>query len=420
MNTQSIPSSMTPEIIIQQISGNLSVKGWDEPQIVLQADTDDIKFEQQDDILHLNCLGDCNIRLPHNSTIKIDSVHGDAHIKYLHDELILGVVHGSLTLRTVAETKINTVHGDFSAKEVDGSLLVESIYGNAAAREIMGDCYLQDVQGNLDLRKIEGQVSTNCDGNVRLRLDLLIGTAYHVQADGNLHCNLPKNASTKLILSSDAEIIKVKSPESAQVYRQSHLTLDLGESQTEMTLSAGGGLYVSCDEDNNLDYLGADNLHPEDFSHHIAQQVEAQISSHLELMSQQLNEQMERMSHQFSQGGLSPDQADKILEQARQASERGKARAQEKLRLAQEKLERKLEATRRQQERKARAADERAQARSKRSWGMEWPSSPQPAPTSAAAQVSEEERLMILRMLEQKKISLEEADRLLSALEGKE
>ena len=44
MNTQSIPSSMTPEIIIQQISGNLSVKGWDEPQIVIQADTDDIKI----------------------------------------------------------------------------------------------------------------------------------------------------------------------------------------------------------------------------------------------------------------------------------------------------------------------------------------------------------------------------------------
>ena len=34
-------------------------------------------------------------------------------------------------------------------------------------------------------------------------------------------------------------------------------------------------------------------------------------------------------------------------------------------------------------------------------------------------QVSEEERLTILRMLEQKKISLEEAEQLLSALEGK-
>jgi hypothetical protein len=34
--------------------------------------------------------------------------------------------------------------------------------------------------------------------------------------------------------------------------------------------------------------------------------------------------------------------------------------------------------------------------------------------------VSEAERLMILRMLEQKKIGLDEAEKLLSALEGKE
>jgi hypothetical protein len=34
--------------------------------------------------------------------------------------------------------------------------------------------------------------------------------------------------------------------------------------------------------------------------------------------------------------------------------------------------------------------------------------------------VTEEERLMILRMLEQKKITLEEAEILLSALEGKD
>jgi hypothetical protein len=33
--------------------------------------------------------------------------------------------------------------------------------------------------------------------------------------------------------------------------------------------------------------------------------------------------------------------------------------------------------------------------------------------------VSEDERLMILRMLEQKKITMEEAEELLSALEGK-
>lgn len=418
MSTQAIPTSMTPEIFIQQVLGDLSVKGWDQAQVMIQADPNDLTIEKLDDGIHLNCLGDCSIRLPQGATIKIGSAHGDAHFKYLQDELVLGTIHGSLTLRSVAETQIDTVHGDFSAKEVDGSLHVRVIYGNAAAREIMGDCVLKDVQGNLDLREIEGQIATNCSGNVRMRLEILSGTDYQVKADGNLHCNLPQDASIKLAMNSDAEIIKVKTPNSAQVYRQSNLNLDLGDASAKMALSAGGGLYLSYEDDSHQEGYNGETMYPEDFSQQIAQQVEAQISSHLEMMSQQLNEQMERMSDQFSQAGISADQASKILEKARQASERGTARAQEKLRLAQEKLERKLEATRRQQERRARVPEDRSQVRSKRTWGMDWPAPPAPPPP--AAQVSEEERLMILRMLEQKKISLEEADQLLSALEGKE
>ncbi len=417
MSTQSIPTSMTPEIFIQQVLGNLSVKGWDQAQVLIQADPNDLTVEKQDDGVHIICQGDCNIRLPESASIKVGSAHGDAHFKYLQDELNLGVIYGSLTLRSVAETQIDTVHGDFSAKELDGGLHARIIYGNAAAREIMGDCVLQDVQGNLDLREIEGQVSTKCGGNARIRLDPLPGKEYHVKADGNLYCHLPQDVSVKLVMNGEADIIKVKSPKSAQVYHQSDLTLELGDSSAEMLLSAGGGLYVSYDEDSSGESDSGEGMYTEDLRQQIAQQVEEQISSQLQM----INEQIERMSDQFDRVGMSAEQANKILEKARLASERGTARAQEKLRLAQEKLERKLEATRRQQERRARATEERSQARSKRSWGMDWPTPPPPPPPpSPAEKVTEEERLMILRMLEQKKISLEEAEQLLAALEGKE
>lgn len=419
MSTQSIPTSSNPEILIEQVLGNLLVKGSDEPQVVIQADPSELTVEEQDDSLQLSCLGDCNIRLPFGAAIKITAIHGDAHLKYLKDELIIGTIHGSLTLRSVADTRIDTVHGDFSAKEVDGSLHIQSINGNAAAREIMGDCSLHEVQGNLDLRKVDGELLASCNGNIRLRLDLLTGSVYQLSAAGNLHCNLPQDTSAKLILSSGADIIKVKTPDSAQVYRQNQMTLDLGDAQAEMMLSAGGGLYISCDEESQYESFNANTMYSEGFGQQIAQQVEAQISSQLEMISQQLNQQMERLSDQFGRSGMSPEQTEKVLEKARMAGERGTARAQEKLRMAQEKLERKLEATRRLQERRARVAEEKSQAKARRPYGTEGTST-SPPPTHPVEQVSEEERLMILRMLEQKKISLEEADSLLSALEGKE
>ena len=84
------------------------------------------------------------------------------------------------------------------------------------------------------------------------------------------------------------------------------------------------------------------------------------------------------------------------------------------MRLAQEKLARKMEGERRRQEARASAGQRRG--RKKTAFSAKH-SVPQ---TQTDEPVSEEERLMILRMLEEKKITLEEADQLLSALEGQE
>ena len=50
---------------------------------------------------------------------------------------------------------------------------------------------------------------------------------------------------------------------------------------------------------------------------------------------------------------------------------------------------------------------------------LTFPNAPKP-PTPTGEPVTEEERLVILRMLEQKKITMEQAEELLSALEDKE
>ena len=145
-------------------------------------------------------------------------------------------------------------------------------------------------------------------------------------------------------------------------------------------------------------------------------QLYQKIEAQMQAMTRQINEQMELLTQRFSGAGMSPEEIERIMAQARQVSERETTRAQEKMRRAQEKLERKLEAAQRQREK---AADRRTRGAGRQSWSFDWPSPP-PAPAPPKEPVSDEERLMILRMLEQKKITLEEAEQLLAALEDKE
>lgn len=118
MTKQLFQTTLAPDCIISDVSGNLRIKGWELPQIAVQADTDDLELHEEEDTVRIGCRGDLEIRLPFGATLSIDSVHGDAQIKLLDELLKIGVVHGSLSLRNVAGAEVSVVSGDLSAKSI--------------------------------------------------------------------------------------------------------------------------------------------------------------------------------------------------------------------------------------------------------------------------------------------------------------
>jgi hypothetical protein len=288
---------------------------------------------------------------------------------------------------------------------------------------VQGHCLLDEVAGNLDLRDIEGEIRANAHGNARVRLSILAGADFQINAEGNVQCRIPEDASLRLNLSSRGQLIKIRLPIESKTYQGQSYELTVGSGEAKMSISAGGMIFLSGQaggwtdaDERDFDFGEEFSGISEEFNQQIAQQVEAQIEAQMEAITRQLNEQMANLSTTIGKAGLSEEQTERIIQRARESSERATARAQERMRRAQEKLERKLEAARRRTELKAQAAARRSQSRSKRSWNFEWPS---PPPAPAKEPISDEERLMILRMLEQKKITLEEAEQLLAALEGR-
>jgi hypothetical protein len=280
---------------------------------------------------------------------------------------------------------------------------------------------LEKVQGNLDLRDVEGDVRITLRGNARLRLGALLGSQYEIHADGNIHCRLPEDASVQINLSSAGQAISIKLPDGAKTYQQESYSFTLGQGAAVMNISAGGTIYLSVreldwveDEEQPAGYDGFSSL-PDDFSEKIARQVESQIEAQMEMMNRQINQQMANLTATIGMAGVSAEETERIVRRARESSERAAAQAQEKVRRAQEKLERKLEASRRREEQHAQSGEHWGFRYGRGAWHVNFPPAP---PTPPKEAVGDEERLAILRMLEQKKITLEEAENLLSALEG--
>ena len=136
----------------------------------------------------------------------------------------------------------------------------------------------------------------------------------------------------------------------------------------------------------------------------------------MEILEQQIEIRLANLPKMVDTTGLSAEQAERVNQRAREASDQASKRAQVKMQRAQERLERKLESARRRAEMKARAAERAARDRRRRPETYDW--SP-PKVEMVSQPVSDNERLMVLQMLEQKQITLEQAEQLLAALEGR-
>jgi hypothetical protein len=422
MTQKLISTGEAPNIQIESVLGDLQLKGWDRPEVLLKAGQgDDPVLEMQADSVHIACRGDCIIRVPENASVQVRSVNGSARFKMLEDGLSVDLVSGSLELRDIANAHIGKVHGDLLARHIDGNLQVEQVHGNIIARDVQGACSIAQVGGNLKLRDAEGSVDAFAGGNAKIQLSLAAGEHYNLQAGGNIHCTVPEDANLQLNLHSGARSIQVRLPDGSKPRYESDCSLALGAGDIPMKVSSGGSILLICQE---LDWSDMDELHTEfddafngfaeEFEEQFAGQIDAQIESQMKV----LDEQMENLSNLVGKTVMSSVDTERIMEQARAAGERASSQAQEKIRRAQEKMERKLAAAQRKADLRAQAAERRThEHRQRRSWNFEWSSPPSTPPTPKTS-VSDEERLMILRMLEQKKITLEQAESLLAALEN--
>lgn len=418
MDKRSIHTGERPKITLN-ISGNLSVKGWDKFEVVAKCSSpDDLVLDVQDDEISVNCRSNGSLRIPYRSVIQASQIKGDATFKSVEGEISITQISGNLSLRSVGSVTIGTVHGNLAAKNVDGSIALEKCQGNVSVRDIQGDLMIEEsVSGNLSLKEIDGSAKAHARGNVSVELDPSPESSYDFQAKGNLSCRLPADASVKVDILSGSKIA-VKIPDVEVPSRiKAPFDLTLGDGDANLTLSAAGNVSLaSRPADWDLGEFEVDI--GDDFelmAESLDEQISSQIEAQMEMMEEELQHQLDALSFSLEKTALSAEQAERISERAREASERANRRAQEKIRRAQEKMQRKLEAARLRAERKTRAAERAARDRRRR---PEPPERPVP-PKRVSDPVSDEERLMILQLLEQGKVTPEEAEQLLAALEGK-
>lgn len=424
MDKQFISTTEKP-VVVLEVHGDLHLKGHDELQVSVKSSSpEELTIREQEGAVHIQCTTDSFVRVPRRADVRVRVVDGNAVLKGLEGGLTIDAVHGDLDLRGVGDTALQVVHGNLVAKNISGDLSIDNIMGNVTVRDLQGNLNISGrISGNLNLNDIDGGATAKADGNISLRLDPSPGQSYTFNASGDLACRLPDDASAEINVTQASRVMVNLAEAITSAPIKTPYTMTLGDGDATLTLSAEGSVILQRYSPNWDDFGAIDveiGQEVEGMSEAISQQIGAQVEAQIQMMEQQLEAQMSVLSMRLGAARLNEDQARRIESRAREASERARKRAQERIRRAQERLEQKMSATQRKIEIKARAAERASSHHSHHGWGGFIPHIQSTPPISQVEPVSEEERLMILRMLEQKKISLDEAEKLLAALEEKE
>jgi hypothetical protein len=172
MDKQNITTSATPTVVLD-IGGDLTLKGWDELEVVAKCDSPEaLTLEQNGDELTISCLTNCIVRVPYGASARIGKVGGNTIIKSLEGDLTITEIGGNLTLRSVGASNIEVVLGNLTAKHVSGNISIKTVHGNATVKDVQGDfTVIEEIFGNLTLKDIDGKASAFSRGNAVLRFD---------------------------------------------------------------------------------------------------------------------------------------------------------------------------------------------------------------------------------------------------------
>ena len=358
--SKTISAGHAPKIIIESIGGDLSLVGWESDEILLKGDEDGTRSSQNGEEVRISSDDDLTLRVPKGASVHIQAIAGDASIRGVTGGVELKEISGDLSIRDVESVAVDTVREDFSLRGAKGHLSVKNAHGDVSIREVEGNVSLESIADDLALREVRGNVSANVSEDVILYLDPQPGNTCSITAGEHILLVMPPKANATLTLNADEIDVEWKGVDRDEEATSRVITL--GDGSASINMNAGGDIRVTNQSDAGES--------AEDFGNF------AGVG--------------------FDWSGF----GDRISRQVEQVTRRATKKAEEAARRV---------------ERIGRRAGARVNVGVGR-W--DWDLTPKGAPVPPKPQASEQERLAILKMLQEKKISADEADKLLAALEG--
>ena len=362
----------TPHIVVRECLGNLTVQGGSEQKITVRVEggPDVLDLAREGDTVSISITDDCTLICPRDTHLRLDKVLGNVQVGDVGGPVDIGEVRGNVMLRRVGAVVLGETLGNLTARQVEGSLEASDVKGNVRIVGVDQGLRLVKVAGNLRAEGLEGGLDADkVRGNVSLGPPFVPEATYRLHSGGNLHVGVPPDASLRLAVRVRGRV------------HSGGLGLDIESERGEVKATLGDGeALLEGEVRGNLTLrrpVTAEAVDVDIGLEDIGAQIERQVNEALADMATRLETRL---------GRFDAESVTRHVERTREYARQKAEHAAEQARLRAERAERRWQ----------RASGRRA-------------------PTKEA--VTNEETLRVLRMVEDGKLTPEQASEILAALE---
>jgi len=380
-------------MIVVKTHADLNLQGWDQLEVRPVADAGGgFSITQDQDLVRVQCSSDLDLTIPVGADVTIERVSGDANLRNLSGQIQIQRVGGDLIIQNVDSAEILSVGGDCAILKSTGDLSIQRIGSDFSGTELHGIVHVEGVGGDANLKVKGGDIQVRAGGDIRVGIEEVTSQVIRLDAGGDVSLALPRDASVALDMRSRGHNIEIDYGGKSERIEKRLASVTFGEGSCKINIDAGGDIQISGDhsEVEGLDDLG-DEI--EEHWHDLEESREERSTEADEAFAFRANEFSDRINR-------------RVEDAMRQADSR-----------IQEAMKRLEQRTRRMERKGYGAIPPIPPIPPTPHHAGHWTGHPEQAEEKKRG-ASEEERTLILKMLQDKKITAEEAEKLLEALEG--
>jgi hypothetical protein len=407
MADKTIPVEEISQLEISSTGGSLYLSGWSRDEIRIRDFSDENALKKTKTKLKLSFQSDGLISIPHQLSVSVGTIARDGIVKGIEGSLKISTVGGDLTLSDVQKSTAESVGGDVFAKRLQDDLLIKKVGNDCLIEDLQGQLSLEQVGGDIQINRVAGGIAVQAGGDGQINFSPVPWQAYQVNTAGDLSIGLPDDCNAEFSLKSGSSDITIKLGNIDEKIDQPEIKKVIGEGGAVIMLTAGGKLHLSSDKYSWFSGMDISVDELEDLAADFSSQTVGQIKNHLGNLEVDLRESLSGLSESLDSLGLSDENLKELKDQLEESSRLAVQKAEAAAVKASARIEKNI-------------AKAQRKARKLKRKSSEFDLSKFLSDQVEEQEVSEKERLLILEMLQEKKISPDEADELLKALEGKD